>query len=191
MTAFEIVFALLTMITSLALAHLLNGFAIILRNASRVRFSALHALWSWIAIALLIGNWASYWEMRLVSSWPAWAVLLIVANFTIQYIFCALVTPETPEVGTLDLEAFHEHAHRRYILALIALLLASLVLNFALGGSQFYQSWWRDSLLTISVLLLSIAAFFINVRWVQLGSATLIAAISTYYMVITCNVVAA
>lgn len=191
MTAFEVVFILLTMITSLAIAHLLNGFVIILRNVARVRFSALHALWIWIAFALLIGNWASYWEMRSVESWPAWAVLLIVANFTIQYIFCVLVTPETPDEGNLDLEEFHVREHRRYIFALIALLVASLVLNFALGGAQFYANWWRDSVLTIAALLLSTIAFFVGIRWVQLGAAILIAAVSTYYMVITCNVVAA
>ena len=71
MTAFEVVFALVTMVTSLAIAHLLNGFASIVRNAGRVRFSLPHALWSWIAFSIVIGNWASLWEMRSVASWPA------------------------------------------------------------------------------------------------------------------------
>jgi hypothetical protein len=191
MTAFELVFGLVTMITSLAISHLLNGLVIILRNAARVRFSVLHALWSWTAFSLLIGNWASYWEMRSVGSWPSWAVLLIVANFTIQYTFCSLVTPQTADGGSFDLEDFHVREHRRYILALIALLLASLVLNFALGGARFYQSWWRDSVLTIVALSLSIIALLVRARWVQIASAGLIAVVSTYFMVVACNVVAA
>jgi hypothetical protein len=191
MTAFEIVFVLLTMIVSLAIAHLLNGFVIILRNTSRVRFSLLHALWIWIAFALLIGNWASSWEMRSVVSWPSWAVLVILANFTIQYVFCALVTPETVETSDLDLEEFHARQRHLYISALVALLVASLVLNFTLGGSNFYQSWWRDSILTVSALFLSLIALFVNARWAQVSCAVLIAGISTYYMVVACNVVAA
>ncbi|MFN2531923.1 MAG: hypothetical protein ABR555_11550 [Pyrinomonadaceae bacterium] len=191
MTAFEVVFILLTIITSLALTHLLTGFVSMLRNAGRVRFSVLHALWAWIAFTLLIGNWASYWSMRSVTSWPAWAVLLIVTNFIIQYVFCSLVTPETPAVGNIDLVEFHEREHRRYILALVVLLVASLVLNFALGGAHFYAGWWRDSVLSIAAIILALFAFFAGPRWVQIGSAGALAALGTYYMIITCNVVAA
>jgi hypothetical protein len=49
MTSFELVFGLITIITSLALTHLLAGFVDVLRNAQRVRFSAPHALWAWSA----------------------------------------------------------------------------------------------------------------------------------------------
>lgn len=43
MTSFELVFALVTIITSLALTHLLAGFVGVLRNLQRVQFSAPHA----------------------------------------------------------------------------------------------------------------------------------------------------
>jgi hypothetical protein len=191
MSAFEVVFILVTIITSLALTHLLTGFVSVLRNAERVRFSVKHALWAWIAFTLLIGNWASYWSMRWVTSWPAWAVLLILTNFIIQYVFCSLVTPETPAAGKIDLVEFHQREHRRYILALIVLLVASLILNFALGGAHFYAGWWRDSVLSIAALILALLAFSAGPRWVQIGSAGALAALGTYYMIITCNVVAA
>jgi hypothetical protein len=191
MTAFEVVFILLTIITSLALTHLLTGLVSVLRNSERVRFSVEHALWAWIAFTLLIGNWASYWTMRSVETWPAWAVLLIVTNFIIQYVFCSLVTPDTPAEGKIDLVEFHQREHRRYILALVALLVASLILNFALGGADFYAEWWRDSVLSVGALVLALLALFVGTRWVQVGSAGMLAALGTYYMVITCNVVAA
>jgi len=191
MTAFEVVFALITMITSLAIAHLLNGFASVMRNAKRVRFSRLHALWSWTAFCIVIGNWASFWEMRSVASWPAWAVLFIVIVCTVQYLFCALLTPEMPQQGELDLREFHARSSRAYLAALIVLLLASLALNLALGGADFYASWWRDSVLTIAVLVLCFVAIASSARWLQAGSALLVASFVTYYMVIACNVVAA
>ena len=189
MTAFEIVFALVTMITSLAIAHLLNGFASIVRNAGRVRSSPLHALWFWIAFTIVIGNWASFWEMRSVASWPAWAVLMIVVVYTLQYLFCALLTPEMPQQGELDLREFHARSSRGYIGSLIVLELASLALNFALGGADFYVSWWRDSLLTLVALVLCVVAIASSPSWLQLGSALLMAALTTYYMVVACNVV--
>jgi len=189
MTAFEVVFTLVTMITSLAIAHLLNGFASFLRNARRVRFSLPHALWSWTAFSLVIGNWASTWEMRAVTSWPAWAVLLLVTCNTVQYLFCALVTPVMPQQGELDLGEFHARSHRGYVASLIVLLLASQALNFTFGGADFYASWWRDSLMTSVALVLCVVAIASSRRWLQVGSALLMAVNATYFMVAACNVV--
>lgn len=189
MTAFEIVFTLLSMITSLALAHLLNGFVILLRNLERIRFSLLHGLWSWIALAVLIGNWASFWQMREVESWPAWSVLLILAAAIFEYAFCALVTPEMPGEGELDLHEFHARQHHLYMFALIALLITSLLLNIGLGGWQMYEQWWHDSILTILALALSAMAILVKQKWIQTSAGFLITMIVTYYLVVTCNLV--
>jgi len=189
MTAFEVVFALITMITSLAVAHLLNGVAQVLRQSGRVRFSLPHALWVWIAFCGVIGNWASFWEMRAVESWPAWAVLLIVACLTIQYLFCALVTPEMPEQGELDLREFHARSHRGYVAALISLLVASQALNFSLGGADFYEHWWRDSVMTIAGFVLCVVALVFRARWIQIAAALILAGLLTYFMAVTTNVV--
>jgi hypothetical protein len=190
MTAFEVIFALVTVLTSLAIAHLLGGLAALLREAGRVRFSALHGLWLWTAFGFVIGNWAGFWEMRGVESWPAWAVLLIVLVLSIQYLFCALLTPELPDEGELDLRGFHARSHSGYLLALIALLVASQAVNFAFGGADLYAHWWRDSLLTFAILGVSVLALAFRARVVQTGAALLCAGAATYYMVITCNVVA-
>ncbi len=190
MTAFEVVFALITMLTSLAIAHLLSGLAALLRNAGRVRFSLLHGLWLWGAFGFVIGNWASTWEMREVVSWPAWAVLLLVLCLSLQYLFCALLTPEVPQEGEFDLAAFHARSHSGYLLALIALLLFSQALNFTFGGAELYADWWRDSLLTFAILGVSVLALVFRARWVQTGAALSLAGAATYFMVATCNVVA-
>ena len=188
MTSFELVFSLTTIITSLALTHLLAGFVSMLRNTERVRFSALHALWAWSAFISTIGNWASYWELRSLKFWPAWSVLLIVLTTIAQYVFCAFVTPERQAEGRIDLAEFHQRERRRYILAAFILFALSLVLDFALGGAHFYADWWRDSVLSIACLLFSLLALFVNARWAQVVSAVAVAAVVTYYTIITCNV---
>ncbi len=190
MTAFELVFGLITIITSLALTHLLEGFVNLFRNAQRVQFSAIHALWAWSGFSSAIGNWASFWQMRALTSWPAWTVLLIVATMILQYTFCAFVTPETEAKGNIDLVAFHQREHRRYIGAAVALFALSLVLDLALGGANYYADWLRDSALSIALSVLGIIAIFASARWVQIVSAASTAGLLTYFMIITCNVVA-
>lgn len=191
MTSFELVFTLITIVASLALTHILTGFVGLLRNANRVRFSVVHALWAWSAFILTIGNWASFWGLRSLKSWPAWSVLMIVATMIVQYVFCSFVTPGTPAEGKIDLADFHQHEHRRYALAAAVLFGLSLVLNFALGGAHFYVEWWRDSLFSLVALTLALLAVLVRARWVQITSAAILAGLGTYYAIITCNVVAA
>ena len=191
MSAFELVFGLMSIITSLALTHLLSGFVGLLRNVERVRFSTPHALWAWAAFASTIGNWASYWGLRTLTAWPAWAVLLTVATTIFQYVFCALVTPETPAEGEIDLVAFHQREHRRYILASVGLFGLSVVFGLAFGGASYYADWWRDTVFSVAGVALGLVALLVRARWTQIVSAAAIAAVATYYMIITCNVVSA
>ena len=190
MTAFEFVFALISIITSLALTHLLSGFVRVLRYAGRVRFSAVHLLWAWAAFTVTIGDWASYWGFHALTSWPAWTVLFTVALMIVQYVFCSFVTPEVPEEGEIDLVAFHQREHRRYTLAAIALFALAMVFDLVLGGSNFYAAWWRDSALSLLGAALGLLTLISGAYWVQLSAAALLAAICTYFMIVTCNVVA-
>lgn len=158
MTPFELVFGLLTIIASLALTHLLSGFVEVLRNTARVRFSPQHALWAWVALMSTIGNWASLWAMRSVTSWPAWAVLLMVFVFIVQYVFCAFVTPEKRTDGMVDLVDFHRRERHRYILAAVVLFGLSIAQNSALGAADLYSEWWRDNVLSLEGLALTVLA---------------------------------
>ena len=190
MSAFELVFGLVSIITSLALTHLLAGFVGLLRNSKRVRFSVPHALWAWSAFVLTIGNWASFWGLHTLTSWPAWTVLLTVATMICQYTFCALVTPDTPAEREIDLIAFHQREHRRYMLAFVALCGVSMVFDLALGGANYYTAWWQDTAVSLLGVTLGLLATFVTVHWVQIAAAVLVSALGTYFMVITCNVVA-
>jgi hypothetical protein len=191
MTAFELVFGLITIITSLALTHLLEGFVNLVRNPARVKFSATHALWAWTGFASAVGNWASFWEMRTLKSWPAWAVLLIVATMLMQYVFCALVTPEVTAEGQIDLVAFHQRDHRLYISAAVALFVLALLLDLAIGGARYYAAWMRDSAFSLVLIAFGLLAIFVRARWAQVAAAVATAGVNTYFMVITCNVAAA
>ena len=112
MNAFEIAFALMTVITSLALVHLLEGFVSLQRNASRVRFSMAHRLWTWISIAVLIGICASIWSMLNVLSWPSIIELLILTIAPLEYAFCGLEITEMPMEEELNHGEFYSSSNR-------------------------------------------------------------------------------
>jgi hypothetical protein len=188
MTVFEFVFGLFSIVLALGLTHLLAGFAELIRNAERVRFSAIHALWMWTAFALTIGNWASLWAFRTLASWPAWSVLLLVLVVVTQYVVCALVTPDTRAEGRIDLVAFHEREHRRYLPAFAAIGLLSIIANLIFGGAAQYDQWLRDTLVATPALVAILVPLFIRARWAQIAGAAVSAALATYFLAIATTV---
>ena len=64
MTPFEFVFFLYAIMLSLALTHLIGGWAMAFRNASEIRWSAPLVLWAVNGLLLTTGNLSSFWLMR-------------------------------------------------------------------------------------------------------------------------------
>src|SRR5262245_59379316 len=121
MSVFEFVFGLFSIVVSLALTHLLTGVAELIRNRSRVKFSAIHALWVLSAFALTVGNWAGLWPLRTLESWPAWSILLTILVVVSVYFICYFVTPDAKDEGPIDLVDFQMRERRSYLLSIIAL----------------------------------------------------------------------
>ena len=182
MTVFEFVMALTSVISGLAIAHMLTGIVMLLRNAKRVKFSLVHALWMWTAFAIIVGNWASDWELRTMTEWPAWTLLLIIVSKIAQYVFCVFVTPELPAEGQIDLSAFHRDERRGYLWAAVAFCAIALVFNFSFGGALHYAQWLRDSVITLAALAATLLALFAGARWVQVGAAVVSAALAAYFL---------
>ena len=169
MTAFEYVLALLSVITSLGLAHIVSGF-VALANRDHVRFSAEHGLWALTAFATTIGNWGSLWQSRGLISWPAWLVLLSIAMAIGQYAFCVLVTPSADEEA-VDLAAFHGRQHRRYAYAYLALIVLAVTQNLLLGWLNTYAGWLRDTLVCLVLAAFVALTLLSRRRWAQLGGS--------------------
>lgn len=182
MSIFEFVLALTSVISGLALAHMLTGVVSLLRNAKRVRFSLVHALWMWSAFSTTIGNWAADWSLRTVTEWPAWMLLLIIASKIAQYVFCAFVTPDIPAEGQIDLVKFHETERRGYFGAVFAFTVVALIFNIAFGASEYYAQWLRDSAITLAAIAVTLLAFFVRAYWVQLFAAAVFAGLGGYFL---------
>jgi hypothetical protein len=90
--------------------------------------------------------------------------------------------------GEIDLVAFHEHEHRRYILAFIVLALIAILFNIVFGGANYYSEWLRDTLISAPALAAALLAFFIRARWAQVAAAVVFAALATYFLIVASNV---
>ncbi|HSD18121.1 MAG TPA: hypothetical protein VLC71_12795 [Thermomonas sp.] len=177
MTIFEFVFGMISVITSLALTRLLSGCVGLYRNTGRIRFSWRHGCWIAVAMMVLIGNWASFWQRR---DWQAWGpldVLIPLVFIVVLYAFCDLVMPDEPREGqVLDLHDYHARQGKRYkamhlVFAALALLVIArhsgsfgewldgatfaLVAAVATAAALRARSTWLDALATIALVMLA------------------------------------
>lgn len=183
MTAFDFVFALLSIITSLGLTHLVAGFVRLVSHSERVRFSWVHALWAWSAFGSTIGNWGALWPLRGVESWPNALVLVSLAMVIGQYAFCALVTPPVPAEGPIDLGEFHERQHRRYAIAFLTLIVFAIAQNLMLAKGDAYINWFHDTVMSLIMSVFTVLAILVRARWAQRVGAITAGAMTTYFMI--------
>jgi len=182
-TPFEFVFALISIITSLALTQIIAGVVAIIRHRRRGSLSLTHALWIWIAFAVVVGNWGALWGTQADPAWPAIRVFAWLISMTSLYAFCALVIPEIDRNKPLDLNDFHEHEGRRYIIAhnvfaLLASIMAVLVsglsvesrnfllpstIAFVLGTVALATRGRAQTVATVPIALLALAFMLVNI----------------------------
>ena len=98
MTLFESIFAFISIVTSLALTHLIAGVVKLVRHAERSRVSWVHACWLWLAFVLVIGNWAGLIGVQDDPHWPPARIILWLTAMISLYAFSALVLPD-PQPG--------------------------------------------------------------------------------------------
>lgn len=180
MTAFEFVFALISIITSLALTHIITGVIAMIRHRKKGSFSLTHALWIWVAFAVVLGNWGALWGSRGDLEWPAVRVLAWLTAMTSLYAFSALVIPEVERGEPLDLGEFHEREGRRYMIAHNLFAALSIVLILLVRGLTDVAAY--DLMPPITAFFLGILAIRTRGR-TQLAVSVLIALLALMFMV--------
>jgi hypothetical protein len=177
-TPFEFVFGLISIITSLALTKIITGVVAIIRHPNRTDSSLVHALWVWVAFALVIGNWGALWDARSYPDWPALRVLVWLTALTSLYAFCALVVPEVNSGTPLNLTEFHQRDSRRYIIAhnLFALLSIPVLVT-----QQVVSASLLDFIPAIIAFILGTVALFTRGR-IQFVASLLVLVVATTYM---------
>lgn len=179
MTPFEFVLALISVITSLALTKIITGVVSIVRHKDRQDFSFTHAIWIWVAFAVVIGNWGSLWNERNTPDWHAFRLFVWLLSMASLYAFCALVIPDFEQHSRLSLKEFHRRDGRRYIIAHNLFALMSMLL-LVVEGDVTPQTALRF-VPPVAAFAFGTAAFFTRGR-AQFAASIPLALLAAFFM---------
>lgn len=181
MTSFEFVFGMISVITSLALTRLLSGCAGLYRHSDRIRFSWRHACWTAMALMLLLGNWAAFWQMRDIRVWSGLEALIPLLFVSVLYAFCDLVMPDEPRDGQrLDLREYHARHGRRYkTLQLLFSMIAALVVA---RRSHGIGDWFAGSGFALVAAACSLVALRTKQVWLDTLAAAVLLAMAPVFL---------
>ena len=173
MTLFESIFAFISIVTSLALTHLIAGVVKLVRHAERGRLSFIHACWLWLAFVLVIGNWAGLIGVQDDPHWPPVRIILWLLAMISLYAFSALVLPDPQPGESIDLVAFEQAESRRYIFAHNVFAACALLLIFGVRG--FDPALVRIAIFPLAALALGVLAMVAGPRWLRAWIAVVLA----------------
>lgn len=132
MDAFSYLSVLLSIVLGLALTQVLQGYRSILLAKGRISPSATVLIWSGLLIAIVAQAWWATFSLRERVHWDFLTFVIILAQMGLIYMGAAVVFPDVPQVGGIDL-ADHWDRHRKPFFAfLLAMLAASLLKSVAL-----------------------------------------------------------
>jgi hypothetical protein len=186
MTTFEFVFAFYSIVASLTVTHMLAGY-VNLRRAKSVRVYAPQLMWASAAFTIPIANWASLWELRLMTNWPNWSFLLLIASGLCQYLFCAFLTPDTRLGEDMDLRSYYEKNRIIFFAVFTASCAVDTAANFAFGGTDHFDIWLRNQLFTVLAYLLAVVSFLARPDWIRNAASAIMLALMTYFVIVATN----
>jgi len=181
MGAFEHVISLLSFVFALAITHLLLAVAGLVRAWERVRLSGPHALWLLNGLITTLANWISFWDMHTLTAWSVGMIFFAFALSFVTYLQVALVCPDIPAEGQIDLERFHREQSRRYIGAFLVTCLMALIGNIVLGDGMNVAEWGEQNWAVVPMIALALAALFFRRRWVQIAAPLGLMAVWVFY----------
>ena len=134
MDAFTYLSVLLSIVLGLALTQILQGYRALLLARGRVRLSGTVLIWSGLLIAIVAQAWWASFGLRDRTQWDFVTFAIILAQMGLIYMSAALVFPDIPESGGIDLAEHWSEHHRAFFGFLLAMLVASLSKSLALDG---------------------------------------------------------
>jgi hypothetical protein len=175
MSAFEFVSVLLSIVVSLAFAHLLTGIARLI-HAKIVHPSLPYVGWIGIFLFCCVDYWFSLWQARTTPVWSLAYVLFWLGLGAALYLTCWLVTPTEAAVeDQIDLTEYHEKRRRGFLGAYFVYTAMGLVANLTIGSLQ------SAAMVSASQLSLVSAAYIWRGGRVQLAVIIAMYALTTWY----------
>jgi hypothetical protein len=184
MHPFEFIILFFSFIYTLALTHLLFAGTRMVRHRRQLVLSWPHLLWMLVALGNLAANWISLWDFRSEGSLSLGTIAIGFVLVIINYALCALVSPDFEGGETYDMKRFHECEGPTYIGAMLALVLASIAVNFWAGAALDISNWADENYVVTANLVPLALALAVKRPWAQLlAPATLLAIVVAYAVI--------
>jgi hypothetical protein len=179
MDAFSYLSVLLSIVLGLALTQILQGYRAILLAKGRVRHSATVLIWSGQFIAIVAQAWWASFGLRDRTHWDFVAFAVILAQMGLVYMAAALVFPDIPSSGDVDLADHWERHRGAFFGFVLAMLAASLLKSIALDDRLPAPI---DTMFHLLLAAIAIAGIIVRSARIQLLIACTSAAILVAYV---------
>lgn len=136
MDAFSYLSVLLSIIIGLAITQVLQGYRGLLLARKRVRSFAPSVIWSLLILVLATQSWWSSFGLNSYRDWTFGTFSVILLQTILLYMMAALVLPDTPAEGTIDLRAHYDAHIVAFYGILLAMLATSLLKDVLLQGRR-------------------------------------------------------
>jgi hypothetical protein len=186
MDEFAYLSVLLSLILGLAITQILQGCrGLVLAGGRVVRYPPSLG-WAGLLLLIDVQTWWAMFGLRTHAHWSFGAFLIVLLQTVVLYLLAALVLPDFPSEGTVDLNAhYHEHAPSFFsLLALVVLIsiakdrvinhelpsVANLVFHAvffiaALAGGFVKREWFHRALVPS---LFAVFALYVAMLFAQL-----------------------
>ena len=134
MDEFGYLSVILSIVLGLALTQILQGYRAVLLARGRVRHSATVLIWSGLLVAIVAQAWWASFGLRDRTKWDFVTFAIILAQMGLIYMIAALIFPDIPASGDIDLRDHFERHRGAFFGFILAMLAASLLKSVALDG---------------------------------------------------------
>jgi hypothetical protein len=176
MRPFDYVSVLLSIVISLALAHVLTGIGRMIESGVR-RFSIPLAHWIGFCLFLCVDYWFSIWHVHEELVWTLGYVSLLLTQAALVYVASRLIVPATFSDRPIDLTAFFDRNRRKFMSIVIIYAIVNEATNLTLPG---FGSLLLGLMVVAYIVLFSIAWIWKS-QTVQLVVAAANVALTAYY----------
>jgi hypothetical protein len=133
---FSYLSVLVSIILGLGITQLLTGVGRLLNARTRVRWYWPPVAWAVLLLVIHIEAWWGMFGLRSQRSWTFASFLVVLALPIVLYLASALVLPESPAGGSVELRENY-YAHAGWLFTFCALILVtSFVRPYAFGGRR-------------------------------------------------------
>jgi hypothetical protein len=134
MDSFSYLSVLISIILGLGVAHLLGGFAELIKRRSSLKLWWPIPLWMITTFLIHVQTWWALFALRAVEHWSFAAFLIVLLQPVSLFMMASLITPRFSGDAPHDLEQLYWREHRWFFAFILAALAASLGKDLILTG---------------------------------------------------------